>query len=144
MSDSWDCEKWNRGLNVTSCASNERTQKGEKGRKPRGLAGSRLRTLLTQDCWLEFHVNDEAVHRRFGYDADDQKEALQIVSVDGEEPEGFEDADVLCQKRESQVGTFSTFSDALGHHTMKLRYLLYSARWSIRPWKIVIVRGGID
>lgn len=98
----------------------------------------------TQDCWLEFHVDGEAVDRGLDDDADHQKEALEIVSADGEEPEGFEDADLLCQKRESQVGMFPSFSDPLGHRALEIRYLVGAKSRSVRPREMVIVHSRVD
>lgn len=98
----------------------------------------------TQDCWLQFHVSGKAVHRGLGHDADDQKKALQIVFLDGEEPEGLEHTDVLCEERESQVGLLPAFRHPLGHCALKVRYLARQRRRSILPGKAVIVCRWID
>lgn len=98
----------------------------------------------TQDCWLQFHVCHQTVHQRFGHDADDQEKAFQIVSLDGKEPERFEDSDIACQKRERHVGTFPAFSDALGHRAVKIRYLDPAKKGSILPREMVIVHGRVD
>ena len=84
------------------------------------------------------------VHRRFGHDADDQKKAFQIVSLDGEEPERFEDSDIVCQKRERHVGTFPAFGDPLGHRAVEIRYLDPAKKGSILPREMVIVHGRVD
>lgn len=89
-------------------------------------------------------MNHEAVHRGFSYDADDQEKALQIVSVDGEEPEWFENADVFCQKCESQVGLFPALSDALSHSAIKIRYLVCATNSSISPREVIVIRGWIN
>lgn len=117
----------------------------EKGREEgRKQIGKKWLESRTQDCWLQFHVCYHTVHRRFGHDADDEKKAFQIVFLDGEEPERFEDSDIACQKRERHVGTFPAFGYPLGHRAVKIRYLDPAKKALILPREMVIVHGRVD
>lgn len=88
-------------------------------------------------------MSKRTANRRFSDRCDEQKETLQIVFFDTEQPEGFESTDVLREKCKRELDLFSSLSDSFRKCTMKFRNLAFDMTGSILPGEMIVVRRWI-
>lgn len=98
---------------------------------------------LTQYGWFHFQMDKWTANRRFSDRRDKQKETLQIIFFDTEQPKGFKNADVFREKRKREVDLFASLSDSFRNCTIKFRDLAFDVTGSIFPGEMIVVRRWI-
>lgn len=98
---------------------------------------------LTQYGCSHFQMDGRTANRRFSDRCDEQKETLQIVSFNAEQPERFESTDLFGEKRKREVDLLSSLSDSFRRCTMKFRNLAFDVTSSILPGEVIVVRCWI-